>query len=92
MPTNPEKSSSESVNSAKSEKPANKARCMNIVACSKLSSLKAQWKWGKSRICMRIARIEKDKIETSSKCLNLKWGVLKWYQNLIVKLEGPFTR
>ena len=58
--------------------PAKIARWRNIVACLKLSSLKDKWRRGKSRTCMTMAKMEKDKMKTSTKCFSLERGPPEW--------------
>ncbi|KAJ6692605.1 hypothetical protein OIU79_014374 [Salix purpurea] len=50
------------------------ARWRNMLACSKLSSLKEKRGKGKSKSCIKIAKTEKDRMKMSSRCFSLERG------------------
>lgn len=58
-------------------------------ACSRLSGLKEEkLKLGKSRVRRMMAKMEKKRIEISSRCLSLGKG----NQNLAEKVSGPLRQ
>lgn len=61
----------------------------NMLACSKLSSLKENRMKGKSRTCITMEKMEKDNRSMSSKCFRLKRGIWNGCQNLEIKLTEP---